>query len=80
MAASYFFHEKEVVRVCRWAGGSAWPLWGISGDAGLMQGWLNKRFQHGILGCETVAERRVRRGLSLALWARVNDAAGSIVI
>lgn len=50
----FFFREKEVVGGCSWGGGSAWPLsgGGVNGDVGLMQGWLNKRFQHGILGCE----------------------------
>lgn len=76
----FFFREKEVVRGCSWGGGSAWPLCvcgggGVNGDVGLMQGWLNKRFQHGVLGCERWPSDggagRAEGGFSLALWLRV---------
>lgn len=82
MAASFFFfREKEVVGGCSWGGGSAWPLWGgVNGDVGLMQGWLNKRFQHGILGCERWPSE-VGGGILFGfVVACVNDAAGRIVI
>lgn len=46
----------------------------VNGDVGLMQGWLNKRFQHGILGCERwPSEGGGRRGDSLWLCGCVRE-------